>query len=344
MDFSIRTATPAEQMYSYSQSSQIEGQTGCIGHLRADFGSDGNSFYSSWADHNTSLKDQAFKDEFDHLINTLRGLEAPDASQTQHEAILRDRAVLTSYCYRHPDSKRPGFYGRELTLRADTQKHAYILRLNPQKGDYNLYCYCYRKDWLDRHLKNAEKGIRFIDPNYKELFRIEDGDKVRYSTRSGETRQMTCRYIDDYHFEANSYRGNNLYHICEFAELYQNHGCHGIIPLRQSLPESCFSTLETTGELIVITKGEKGYSPTGVFPQDTSPKRRRSCSECCQWCDQSAGSGNGGWFHVRLGYACCKPQELRCPRAANQKPTAFPRCGTIERKHNGYHASEVSPW
>ena len=160
----------------------------------------------------------------------------------------------------------------QLTLRADTQKHAYILRLNPQEGDYNLYCYCYRKDWLDRHLKNAEKGIRFIDPNYKELFRIEDGDKVRYSTRSGETRQMTCRYIDDYHFEANSYRGNNLYHICEFAELYQNHGCHGIIPLRQSLPESCFSTLETTGELIVITKGEKGYSPTDVFPQNTSPK------------------------------------------------------------------------
>ena len=199
-------------------------------------------------------------------------MEAADASQAQHEAILRDRAVLTSYCYQNPDSKKPGSYGRELTLRADTDKHAYMLRLNPQKGEYNLYCYCYRRDRFDRHLKNAEKGIRFIDPNDKELFRIEDGDKVRYSTRSGETRQMTCRYIDDYHFEANSYRGNNLYHICEFAELYQNHGCHGIIPLRQSLPESCFSTLETTGELIVITKGEKGYSPTDVYPQNTSPK------------------------------------------------------------------------
>ncbi len=150
------------------------------------------------------------KDEFDHLINTLRGLEAPDATQAQHEAILRDRAVLTSYCYRSPDSKRPGFYGRELTLRADTQKHAYILRLNPKKGDYNLYCYCYRKDWFDRHLNNPEKGIRFIDPNYKELFRIEDGDKIRYFTNSGEPRHLICRYIDDYHFEATSDRGKHL--------------------------------------------------------------------------------------------------------------------------------------
>lgn len=195
MDFSIRTATPAEQMYSYSQSSQIEGQTGCIGHLRADFDSDGNSVYSSWADHNVSLKDQAFKDEFDHLINTLRGLEGVEASQPENKAILGSRAALTSYCYQNPNSKRPGFYGRELILRADTDKHAYMLRLKPQKGEYNLYCYCYRRDWLDRHLKNAEKGIRFIDPNYKELFRIEDGRKEHCGCDSYSNRSWTLYAI-----------------------------------------------------------------------------------------------------------------------------------------------------
>ena len=41
-------------------------------------------------------------------------------------------------------------------------------RLNPYKGEENLFIYCYRRDWLDRHMKQAEKGIRFITPHYEE--------------------------------------------------------------------------------------------------------------------------------------------------------------------------------
>lgn len=79
---------------------------------------------------------------------------------------------------------------------------------------------------------------------------------------------MPCRFVDETHLEV----GNNLYHICEFAEQAQRSGIQ-VIPLRQSLPEKCFSTLEATGEIIVITKGEKGYTPTGQYPQDgASPK------------------------------------------------------------------------
>ena len=36
MKLEIISMTPQERMYSYSQSSQIEAQTGCIGHLRGD--------------------------------------------------------------------------------------------------------------------------------------------------------------------------------------------------------------------------------------------------------------------------------------------------------------------
>ena len=107
MDFSIRTATPAEQMYSYSQSSQIEGQTGCIGHLRADFDSDGNSFYSSWADHNASLKDQAFKDEFDHVfLDHIPGMYARIPSLVLLEQIhTLDKSRLLGYIGSLSDSQ-----------------------------------------------------------------------------------------------------------------------------------------------------------------------------------------------------------------------------------------------
>lgn len=67
-------------------------------------------------------------------------------------------------------------------------------------------------------MRQAEKGIRFITPDYKELFRIADGDKIRYFTPGGEVREPVCRYIDDSHFETQSSGFGNLYHICEFAE------------------------------------------------------------------------------------------------------------------------------
>ena len=50
MELKITSMTPEERLYVYNQSSQLEGQTGCIGHLRGDFGS-GQEFYTSWFDH-----------------------------------------------------------------------------------------------------------------------------------------------------------------------------------------------------------------------------------------------------------------------------------------------------
>lgn len=46
----IRALTQPEQKYTYSQSTQIAGQTGCIGHLRGDFAPSGYGFYTTWFD------------------------------------------------------------------------------------------------------------------------------------------------------------------------------------------------------------------------------------------------------------------------------------------------------
>lgn len=243
MDLDMRALTEKEDKYTFSNSMQISMQCGLIGHLRADMDSDGNGFFSSWEDYRKELKTDEFKDELDKVINSLR----------EEGDILYNRKALAKYCYSSPQAKMNNehdYYG----VRVDTQKYAYLCRLNPNKGEYNLYCYCYIKDWLDKHIRSAEKGIRFITPEYKEKFRISDGEKIRITFSDGEVKDRVCRYIDDSHVEV----GDDLYHICEFAERMEQCGAT-FIPLRSDLPEVCFSILPSTGDVIIIKHGESGY-------------------------------------------------------------------------------------
>ena len=214
MDKTIRVMTEAERQYCYSQSRQLMGQTGCIGHLRADMDTNGDGFFTTWEDESVFLKTDAFKAELNDVINSLRF--------GGRDAFLSSRDALAKYCRSIPAARISGSeesYG----IRVDTDSYAYMMRLNPNRGIYNLYCYCYRRDWLDQHLKNAERGIRFIDSHYNNLFKVPDGGKVRVTYYDGEVRDITCRYIDEYHLEF-GYGSCNLLHICELAEKMENNG------------------------------------------------------------------------------------------------------------------------
>lgn len=213
MEITMRPMTRAEKMYCYTQSQQIRSQCGNIGYLRADMDTNGKGFFSTWNGFRDDLKTQAFKDEFDDVINSLR-------SEESQESFLQNRSALARYCFSHPEGQ---INDREFGFRADTAEYAYLMRLNPNRGEYNLYCYCYRRDWLDHHLAEAEHGIRFIDSSYNELFRIPDGGKIRITYPDGDRREESCRYIDPYHVEVGS-GSMNLFHICEFAERMEECG------------------------------------------------------------------------------------------------------------------------
>ena len=144
------------------------------------------------------------------MINALR----------EDKGLLHNRYDMAAFARKNPESAFQGGYCAEYGFRADTEKHAFLLRCNPTKGDYNFYCYCYVKEWLDKHISRAEQGIRFIDPHYKELFRIPDGGKIIITSAWGEKTELACRYIDETHTEV----GSNLLHICEFAERMERNG------------------------------------------------------------------------------------------------------------------------
>ena len=176
-EIKTRPLTPTEQKYTYAQSMQLEGQTGTIGHLRGDFATTGYGFYTTWFDTRPQWKSDEFKADLDTVINALR----------EDKGLLHNRYDMSAFARHFPESAIKGNYCTEYGFRVDTGKHAFLLRCNPTKGDYNFYCYCYVKEWLDKHIQKAEQGIRFID---------------------------------EYHTEV----GSNLYHICEFAERMQKNG------------------------------------------------------------------------------------------------------------------------
>ena len=206
--FSVRPMTEAERLYAYTQSAQLRGQTGCIGFLRADMDTDGEGFFSSWNDFDRQRKTEVFKEDLDGVIRILRGKDSA-------VRFLKDRAALAAWCYSHPEARMDE--GNSYGFRVDTGSYTYLMRLDPAKGAYNLYCYCYDRKLLDSHLKEAERGIRFITPDYQELFRIRDGEQIRISYRDGSAEDFICRYIDQTHLEVGG-GSCNLFHICELAE------------------------------------------------------------------------------------------------------------------------------
>lgn len=257
MNLNIRPMTQAEHKYSYSEIDALMTAAGCIGHLRGDMGSEGKSFYTTWFDHQEDIKTQLFKDELDNLVNAMRFDPA-------YSGILSSRGKLAAYCYAHPDSGM-GTITREYGFRADTEKYAYMLRLNPNRGEYNFYIYCYVREQLDNHITDAERGIRFVTSGYRDLFRLVDGDKIRIVSPDGEHTDRTCRYVSETHMAC----GWKIYHVLDFAEQMEQAG-NTVVPLRSSLPEKCFAALESTGETIVIHRGVKGYTPTGQYPEGVS--------------------------------------------------------------------------
>lgn len=206
----IRPLTEAEQKYAYEQSMQIRMQTGSIGVMHGGYKSD-KKFYSRFHDLNERWKTGEFEEGLENFLNILR---------SDKDGFMRNLDTMREYASCHPQNAFPGKEGTEYGLRADTEKYAYVMRCNPAKENDNVEIHCYVKEWLDHHIREAEKGIRFINSRYSELFRIADGEKIEVTNSVGEKSEYVCRYIDECHTEV----GNNLYHICQFAEIMERNG------------------------------------------------------------------------------------------------------------------------
>ena len=120
----------------------------------------------------------------------------------------------------------------------------------------------------DSNMDDEKKTIRFIDSNYKDLFFIKDGENIVLTFQSGEKRTLPCTFLDEYHTKI----GSEVLHICQFAEIMERNGTAFKPEKAPELPDKCWSTLPSSGELIMIEKSKKGYTPC---PWCEAPQARR---------------------------------------------------------------------
>lgn len=130
----IVPAPEEEQIYSYSSIDE-EAEQACIGHLRGDFGTNGNEFWTTWWPHNGNPGPECGKDCYEELNQVVAAL--------RENGLLKDRATMCKRMARWQKAIIRNACSPQIALCIETRWQLYYLRCNPLKGDYNFYLYAY---------------------------------------------------------------------------------------------------------------------------------------------------------------------------------------------------------
>lgn len=127
IDFFVANDDSLHDFY-FSHSEAQDKATGCVGHLRGDFGS-GKQFFTTWWPHQgDQLNTPAFKADIDRAVNWLR--EQPDSP-------LHDFDTMKRFCGRFERSCAiKGAMLPSYAFMAKTKQYVYMIRCTPVKGDY----------------------------------------------------------------------------------------------------------------------------------------------------------------------------------------------------------------
>lgn len=148
LSLALRPASPDEAGLFYRLSPEKDAELGAVGHIRIDFGSEGNEFWHTWWSRGPEeLNTPDFKEELSRVVDGLR------------ESVLKNLSSMRKYCRKHQDGAIPGGtrcqnYGFVL----ETDHYIYRLRCNPIKGDYQAHLTCFDKQAQKHGMGLTEKG------------------------------------------------------------------------------------------------------------------------------------------------------------------------------------------
>ncbi|MCL1952997.1 MAG: hypothetical protein FWF60_09240, partial [Oscillospiraceae bacterium] len=135
---------------------ETAGRHGYIGCLRGDYGRDGTELWTTFFDGQPQLKTQAFKDEFDEIINYLL------------DASLHPVESHGPFQYRCLQNMRHVVTDPTVQFKIVTEGYSYYFRCQPEIADYHLYCTIFDNRFLLPALE-LQRGRNLTD---------EDGEEV----------------------------------------------------------------------------------------------------------------------------------------------------------------------
>lgn len=148
LEFGMRPASADEAEAFFAQMPEQDRQMGAIGHVRIDFGMDGDEFWHTWHPRGEeSLNSVAFRTELGQVVDWLRG------------SVLKDLRSMGRFCHEQ-GGEIPGGWRQNYGYVVETECYGYYLRCSPGKGDYHAYLTCFD---LNVQRENLAKENAFSD-------------------------------------------------------------------------------------------------------------------------------------------------------------------------------------
>lgn len=148
LEFGMRPASADEAEAFFAQMPEQDRQMGAIGHVRIDFGMDGDEFWHTWHPRGEeSLNSVAFRTELGQVVDWLRG------------SVLKDLRSMGRFCHEQ-GGEIPGGWRQNYGYVVETEGYGYYLRCSPGKGDYHAYLTCFD---LNVQRENLAKENAFSD-------------------------------------------------------------------------------------------------------------------------------------------------------------------------------------
>ena len=130
--FEMRPASPDEAELFYALPPEKDEELGAVGHVRMDFGRNGDEFWHTWWPRGPEgLNTPEFKEELGQVVAQLR------------RGVLKDFSSMLRHCHISGGEISGGICCQNYGFVVETERYRYCLRCNPVLGDYQAYLTAY---------------------------------------------------------------------------------------------------------------------------------------------------------------------------------------------------------